>query len=58
MHLNLWTLRSRVSWKRAILPAESNRWVRSVSKVAEEENTICIYKKSASLPAAAKSGDD
>jgi hypothetical protein len=44
MHLNSSVLRSLVDWKRAILPADSNRCLRNGSKVAEQENTICIYK--------------
>ena len=44
MHLNSSVLRSLVGWKRAILPADSNRCLRNGSKFAEQENTICIYK--------------
>src|SRR5437016_13683849 len=44
MHLNSSVLRSLVGWKRAILPADTNRCLRNGSKVAEQENAICIYK--------------
>jgi len=44
MHLNSSVLRPLVNWKRAILPADSNRCLRNGSKVAEQEKTICIYK--------------
>ena len=43
MHLNSSVLRSLVGWKLAILLADSNRGLRNGSKVAEQENTICIY---------------